>query len=206
MRTWLDEHEIGYVHIAELGGRRKKTDADLSLVGGWVQPGFRNYAGYMQTASFESGLARLETAARHQRAVMMCGEPMWWRCHRRMVSDALTVRGWEVWHILGDRMQRHTLTEFARLAGSTVIYPPLPSLRPARDLAAPDAPRSHAGQGRRMTSGDSHRELLLTLKREPTGQGRELRRDRPPGNRKSAPLASVLRCSAAEYAGSPGAS
>lgn len=29
----------------------------------------------------------------------MCSETLWWRCHRRMVSDALVAKGWEVRHL-----------------------------------------------------------------------------------------------------------
>ena len=49
---------------------------------------------------------------------MMCAEGLWWRCHRRLIADALTAGGWEVLHIdpRGETTV-HELTEFA-LPGS----------------------------------------------------------------------------------------
>jgi hypothetical protein len=32
----------------------------------------------------------------------MCAETVWWRCHRRLIADALTVRGIKVVHLLGE--------------------------------------------------------------------------------------------------------
>jgi len=55
----------------------------------------------------------------------MCAEAQWWRCHRRLVADALLVRGWRVLH-LGLRRDpvEHTLTPFAVAGpGGTVTYP-----------------------------------------------------------------------------------
>ena len=44
----------------------------------------------------------------------MCAEALWWRCHRRLVSDALTLDGWAVMHIGPDgRATAHELTSFA---------------------------------------------------------------------------------------------
>jgi uncharacterized protein (DUF488 family) len=59
----------------------------------------------------------------------MCAEAQWWRCHRRLVSDALVVRGWQVCHIGSDgRLSAHALTEFAVAAGTSLTYP-APQLR-----------------------------------------------------------------------------
>jgi uncharacterized protein (DUF488 family) len=47
-----------------------------------------------------------------------------WRCHRSLVADALTVRGWQVRHILSSgRQQIHQLTPFAAVDGESVTYP-----------------------------------------------------------------------------------
>jgi uncharacterized protein (DUF488 family) len=34
--------------------------------------------------------------------VVMCAEVLWWRCHRRLIADALTVLGYEVMHVAND--------------------------------------------------------------------------------------------------------
>lgn len=55
----------------------------------------------------------------------MCSEAVWWRCHQRMVSDALLVRGFAVEHILGaGRRQPHALTPWAEvMSGTGLLYP-----------------------------------------------------------------------------------
>jgi uncharacterized protein (DUF488 family) len=53
----------------------------------------------------------------------MCAETVWWRCHRRMISDALLVAGWEVIHVLGPgRPAAHTLHAAARVDAARLIY------------------------------------------------------------------------------------
>jgi hypothetical protein len=56
----------------------------------------------------------------------MCAEAQWWRCHRRLIADALVVRGWTVLHLgLGSAPVTHELTSFAvRGAGYELSYPP----------------------------------------------------------------------------------
>jgi uncharacterized protein (DUF488 family) len=56
---------------------------------------------------------------------MMCAESLWWRCHRRLISDALTVDGWEVAHIGPDGGTTiHELTPFLVRDGGRLTYPP----------------------------------------------------------------------------------
>lgn len=50
----LERNHIEYIHIVELGGRRK-PDAQSSLNAGWRSPQFRGYADYMQTEDFKHG-------------------------------------------------------------------------------------------------------------------------------------------------------
>ncbi len=55
----------------------------------------------------------------------MCAESVPWRCHRSLIADALTARGFIVCHILGpQRAEPHRLTPFARVDGYDVTYPP----------------------------------------------------------------------------------
>jgi uncharacterized protein (DUF488 family) len=55
---------------------------------------------------------------------MMCAEGLWWRCHRRLVSDALTVAGWEVLHIAPNGgATTHELTPFAVRERGGLTYP-----------------------------------------------------------------------------------
>jgi uncharacterized protein (DUF488 family) len=121
----LAENGIVYQHIAALGGRRSSKLGD-SPNGLWEHPAFRSYADYALTSEFEQGLARLLQVAEKSRTAMMCAEAVWWRCHRRIVSDYLLARGHAVMHIIGEAEPKPaTLTPGAEIReNGKVIYPP----------------------------------------------------------------------------------
>jgi uncharacterized protein (DUF488 family) len=107
---------VAYVHDPRLGGFRKPR-ADTPNAG-WLVDAFRGYADHMESEEFRAGLARVESLAREMRTAIMCAEAQWTRCHRRLVSDALLVRGWAVQHIDSNGKTRpHPLTEFAVVVG-----------------------------------------------------------------------------------------
>ena len=55
----------------------------------------------------------------------MCAEGPWWRCHRRLVADALLVRGWTVVHLMpGGRLVEHELPRFGHVRDGRLSYPP----------------------------------------------------------------------------------
>jgi uncharacterized protein (DUF488 family) len=124
----LAEYQIGYEHVAELGGlRSKRKDASSEVNGYWENHSFRNYADYALTEPFRTGLARLVASGRERRTAMMCSEAVWWRCHRRIVSDYLIAQGEAVFHLMGDdRIEEAKLTPGARVVGDGVIYPAVP--------------------------------------------------------------------------------
>jgi uncharacterized protein (DUF488 family) len=56
----------------------------------------------------------------------MCSEALPWRCHRRLIADALLVAGWKVVDIYTPKKAtEHTLTDFAQITNGQVIYPGL---------------------------------------------------------------------------------
>jgi uncharacterized protein (DUF488 family) len=115
---------LGYIHERALGGfRRPRPD---SVNGGWTVAGFRGYADYMESREFLEALARLQERGRARPTAVMCAEAQWWRCHRRLISDALVVRGWRVLHLGLEREPvEHELTGFAVVGpGSRLTYPP----------------------------------------------------------------------------------
>jgi uncharacterized protein (DUF488 family) len=123
LETSLPSHGISYLHLPALGGRR--SPAPDSPNGGWREEQFRGYADHMESDEFQTGLSRLEELARSSPAAVMCAEALWWRCHRRLVSDALLVRGWRVLHIGPDGgTSEHELTPFAVVDGERLVYPP----------------------------------------------------------------------------------
>lgn len=117
----LAEHGIEYLHLRELGGhRRPRPDSPHR---GWRVGGFRGYADHMQTPAFAAALDVVVARAANEAVTLMCAEAVPWRCHRRLIADALTVRGIEVVHLLGpSRREVHRLPPFARVEGTSVIY------------------------------------------------------------------------------------
>jgi uncharacterized protein (DUF488 family) len=70
----------------------------------------------METEEFAASLERLEQWARELPTCVMCAEAQWWRCHRRLVADALVIREWRVLHLgLGAVPVEHAITPFAAL-------------------------------------------------------------------------------------------
>jgi uncharacterized protein (DUF488 family) len=114
---------IDYLHLPELGGRRDPVPGSPN--GGWRVGQFQGYADHMASDEFAAGLRDLEAVARDRRAAVMCAEAQWWRCHRRLLSDALLARGWEVVHVdARGGVEPHALTEFAVVDGERLVYPP----------------------------------------------------------------------------------
>jgi uncharacterized protein (DUF488 family) len=107
-----------------LGGRRVPVPGSPN--GGWQEAAFQGYADHMRTAEFQTALAGLETVARSSVTSVMCAEAVWWRCHRRLIADALVVRGWRVEHLgIGEGRAVHELTDFAVVEPDGLItYPP----------------------------------------------------------------------------------
>lgn len=123
MASWLPERGIAYVYEHDLGGFRKRSPDSSNT--GWTHPAFRAYADYITSDAYASALARLEALARTRPTCFMCAEAQWWRCHRRIISDTLVVRGWNVLHLgLGRRPRAHLPTEFMVVKDGQVSYPP----------------------------------------------------------------------------------
>ena len=114
---------IGYAPLgADLGGRRVPVPNTANQ--GWDVEAFRGYADHMGTEQFEAGLGMLEQLAAERRTAVMCAEADWTRCHRRLLADILSIRGWRVLH-LGPTgsMTPHELTDFAVVENGVVTYP-----------------------------------------------------------------------------------
>ena len=124
LAVWLPEAGIEYVHFPGLGGRRDPVPGSPN--GGWRERAFQGYADHMASPEFQDALAELERTARGTATTVMCSEAVWWRCHRRLISDALVARGWTVEHLgVGDREAVHQLTPFAVVQpDGLVTYPP----------------------------------------------------------------------------------
>jgi uncharacterized protein (DUF488 family) len=117
----LQEHGIRYIHIPELGGRRKPVENSVNNA--WRHPSFRGYADHMQTNAFVHGIGQLMEIAKHQRVAYMCSEAPWWKCHRALVSDYLKAKGWKVLHILtATSIEEHPYTSPAHVRQGNLFY------------------------------------------------------------------------------------
>jgi uncharacterized protein (DUF488 family) len=116
---------IAYRYMKELGGlRRPEKDSPNT---GWRNLSFRGYADYMRTAPFRSAIDELIDLGKSSRTTIMCAEAVPWRCHRSLVGDALLVRHIPVEDIMSaEKSSPHTLTKFAQVSGTEILYPPEP--------------------------------------------------------------------------------
>jgi uncharacterized protein (DUF488 family) len=102
---------IEYVHLPTLGGRRSARRDHTSRNTLWRVEAFRNYADYAETAEFQAAIADLERLATERPTTIMCAEAVWWQCHRRLITDYMLARGWEVIHLMSPgQWQRAALT------------------------------------------------------------------------------------------------
>lgn len=120
----LAQHGISHLHLPGLGGLRRPRPDSINTA--WRNQSFRGYADYMQTAEFQQNLNRLMDLAHTERVAIMCAEAVPWRCHRSLIADALSVRGFQVQHIMTPtRSDPHRLTPFAAVDGLNLTYPGL---------------------------------------------------------------------------------
>ena len=121
LRASLGDAGIAYMHLPGLGGRRDpRPDSPHTAL---RVEAFRGYADHMSTPEFQTDLARLAAVATATTTAYMCAETLWWRCHRRMLSDLLAAGGWEVTHLLDPgKSEPHRLWDVARVADGVLVY------------------------------------------------------------------------------------
>lgn len=118
----LTSADIEYVHEPDLGGRRAVRPGSPHTA--WRMEAFQGYADHMETPEFAAALGRLIERAARETTAILCAEAVPWRCHRRLISDALLARGVPVLHILGPgRADPHELDPNALvLPGGRLLY------------------------------------------------------------------------------------
>ena len=120
----LGARGVRYVHLPDLGGLRHGLGASSPNTG-WRNTRGRDYADWMQTKEFGAALSELISIAQKETTAIMCAEAVPYRCHRSLIADALMARGVEVREISSrTRAAIHRMTPFAKVEGSSVIYPP----------------------------------------------------------------------------------
>ena len=125
MTTWLPEAGIDYLWEPRLGGRRRIPAGQDDRVDGWWRvAAFRAYAAHMRTDEFRDGLDVLMERMDRAQTAVMCSESLWWRCHRRLVSDAvLLLHGRPVNHLGHDgRLTEHVPPPSAAVVADELHY------------------------------------------------------------------------------------
>ncbi len=128
LQAWLPDYGIAYRWEEALGGRR--SDHPDSRNDGLRNASFRAYADHMASTEFHAAAQRLVVEALESETAVLCSESLWWRCHRRLIADHLTlVAGLDVQHLMhtGERVA-HEVTDTARRDGHHVVYERTPRL------------------------------------------------------------------------------
>jgi len=115
MEEWLPEAGIAYRWEKRLGGFRKPSAGNPDVA--WREDMFRGYAEHMRSADFRAAIDAVLAEAESSQVVAMCSESLWWRCHRRLVADYVSVaREVEVRHLMHDgRLEPHRPSPGLRL-------------------------------------------------------------------------------------------
>jgi uncharacterized protein (DUF488 family) len=121
MERWLPMAGIAYQWERALGGFRKPSPESPNTA--LRDPSFRGYADYMLTPEFVAGADDLRNLAAAEVVTVMCSESLWWRCHRRLLSDYMVlVQGFDIHHVMHDALREHRLTEGVRKLHGHVVY------------------------------------------------------------------------------------
>jgi len=87
-----------------------KKDIDYYFLGNELG-GFRKggYENYIKSDKFKTGMKKLLKISRKRkcRTVIMCTELLFFKCHRRYISDVLTKLGYEVVHVFDKKREYH---------------------------------------------------------------------------------------------------
>ena len=118
----LSKRGIRYLWMPKLGGRRKGLGED-SRNKCWKNQSFRNYADYMETATFREGIDELIQLSARDTVAIMCAEALFWRCHRSMVADFLKSLDIHVAHIFDEKKaQVHEYSQCAKIINGLLTY------------------------------------------------------------------------------------
>lgn len=126
---WREQMELwvptlsgsAYTWQSELGGFRKVNRESNNVA--LRHPSFRAYADYMETSEFTCALDGLLAQAAQSRIAILCSETVWWRCHRRLISDAaLLLHNVDVWHLMHDgKLRPHLPTAGSRITDEATL-------------------------------------------------------------------------------------
>jgi uncharacterized protein (DUF488 family) len=110
LEATLASRGVGYQWWGEtLGGRRRPLPSG-SRHPAWNDPAFRAYADHLDRPEVREAFSQLLSLSGQGHTAIMCSETVWWRCHRRLLSDAAELAGTPVVHLVAPgRTQAHVL-------------------------------------------------------------------------------------------------
>ena len=122
LKATLEGNRVEYIWLKDLGGLRGYVKGAEKYKCFRAQ-GYRNYAAWMQTDAWKNAFRILVKKALEKTGAVMCAERIPWRCHRKLISDALLARGFRVIHIIEiDRIYEHKYTKCARIVNGVLVY------------------------------------------------------------------------------------
>jgi uncharacterized protein (DUF488 family) len=89
LERWLPDRGIGYRWEKELGGFRRAPPDSPDVA--WREDMFRGYAAHMREPAFRAAVGTVLAQADVRRTAVMCSESVWWRCHRRLIADFVSI-------------------------------------------------------------------------------------------------------------------
>lgn len=125
MEGWVPSVGISYLWMPALGGRRRLPGSDVESVDTWWRvEAFRAYAAYARSEEFHDALDDVLGRAAASRVAVMCSEAVWWRCHRRIISDvAVLLHDVPVLHLAhSGKLTPHPPAAGARVTDEGLVY------------------------------------------------------------------------------------
>jgi len=125
MEQWVPDGGTAYRWERRLGGRRRLPKGTPSPDTWWRVEAFRAYSAYTRTPEWRLGLASLLSDVASRRVAICCSEAVWWRCHRRIIADVVSLtQPIDVLDLAHDgRLTPHPVAEGARVdQGGQVVW------------------------------------------------------------------------------------
>ena len=122
LREALNAQHVTYHWAGHALGGRRSARPDSPHVA-LLDDAARGFADHMDTSDFERGIAQLLNLAQREPIAIMCAESLLEHCHRRLIADALVLRGVRVVHLVdGQVLREHRLSVEARRESTSLIY------------------------------------------------------------------------------------